>query len=165
MVREIKLKVNGILYELAVKSNQTLAEALRDNLGLLGTKIGCNEGECGTCTIIINGRTVVSCLMLAVQADGAEITTIEGLSSKEGLHPVQQAFVEAGAIQCGFCTPGMVMSTVTLLEEHPNPTDKEIKEGLAGNLCRCTGYQQIFDAVKLAAKKMKRKEDQKDEKV
>jgi len=165
MVREIKLKVNGLLYELAVKSNQTLAEVLRDNLGLLGTKIGCDEGECGACTIIINGRTVVSCLMLAVQVDGAEITTIEGLSSKEGLHPVQQAFVEAGAIQCGFCTPGMVMSTVALLEEHSNPIDKEIKEGLAGNLCRCTGYQQIFDAVKLAAKKLKRKEDQKDEKA
>ncbi len=165
MVREIKLKVNSILYELAVQNNQTLAEALIDNLGLLGTKIGCDEGECGACTVIVNGKTVTSCLMLAVQADGAEITTIEGLSSKEELHPVQQAFVESGAIQCGFCTPGMVMSTVALLKEHPNPTDKEIKEGLAGNLCRCTGYQQIFDAVKLAARKLKRKEDQKDEEV
>ena len=165
MVREIKLKVNGILYELAVKSDQTLAEALRYNLGLLGTKIGCNEGECGACTVIVNGKAITSCLMLAIQADGAEITTIEGLSSKEELHPVQQAFVEAGAIQCGFCTPGMVMSTVALLEEHSNPTDKEIKEGIAGNLCRCTGYQQIFDAVKLAVRKLKRKEDQKDEEV
>ena len=165
MVREIKLKVNGILYELAVKSDQTLAEALRYNLGLLGTKIGCNEGECGACTVIVKGKAITSCLMLAIQADGAEITTIEGLSSKEELHPVQQAFVEAGAIQCGFCTPGMVMSTVALLEEHSNPTDKEIKEGIAGNLCRCTGYQQIFDAVKLAVRKLKRKEDQKDEEV
>jgi len=163
MLKEIRLKVNDVLYELTVKTNQTLAEALRDNLGLIGTKIGCNEGECGACTVIINRRTIVSCLMLAVQADGAEITTIEGLSSKGKLHPVQQAFVEAGAIQCGFCTPGMVMSTIALLEEHPNPTDKEIKEGLDGNLCRCTGYQQIFNAVKLASRKLKREEDKKNE--
>ncbi len=163
MVKEIILKVNGISYELMVKSNQTLAEVLRDNLGLIGTKIGCNEGECGACTVIVNGRTITSCLMLAVQADGAEIMTIEGLSPKESLSPIQQAFVETGAIQCGFCTPGMVMSTVALLEEHPNPTNELIKEGLAGNLCRCTGYQQIFEAVKLSARKLKRKDNQKNE--
>jgi len=165
MFKEIILKVNGISYELMVKTNQTLAEVLRDNLGLIGTKIGCSEGECGACTVIVNGRTITSCLMLAVQADRSEITTIEGLSSKDSLSPVQQAFVETGAIQCGFCTPGMVMSTVALLKEHPNPTDELIKEGLAGNLCRCTGYQQIFEAVKLAVKKLKIKENQKNDEV
>jgi len=156
MFKEITLKVNGISYELAVKTNQTLAEVLRDHLGLTGTKIGCNEGECGACTVMVNGRTIVSCLMLAVQADGEEITTIEGLSSKDKLHDVQQAFIESGAIQCGFCTPGMVMSTTALLRENPDPSDEEIQEGLAGNLCRCTGYQQIFEAVKLAAKKLEK---------
>ena len=156
MFKEITLKVNGISYELAVKTNQTLAEVLRDHLGLTGTKIGCNEGECGVCTVMVNGRTIVACLLLAVQADGEEITTIEGLSSKDKLHDVQQAFIESGAIQCGFCTPGMVMSTTALLRENPDPSDEEIQEGLAGNLCRCTGYQQIFEAVKLAAKKLEK---------
>ncbi|ADL12003.1 (2Fe-2S)-binding protein [Acetohalobium arabaticum] len=155
MVNEIALTVNGTKYELAVKGHQTLADVLRDELGLIGTKVGCGEGECGACTVMVDGRTVTSCLMLAAQADGCEIITIEGLAEDaEGeLHPVQEAFVEAGAIQCGFCTPGFVMSTVALLEEYPDPTEEQIREGLAGNLCRCTGYQQIFDAVELAKEK------------
>jgi len=156
MFKEIKLKVNGMLYELVVKTNRTLAEVLRENLGLLGTKIGCDEGECGACTVMVNGKIVTSCLMLAVQADGEEITTIENFTSNSKLSEIQEAFIESGAIQCGFCTPGMIMSTIALLRENPDPTDEEIREGLAGNLCRCTGYQQIFNAVKLAARKLKR---------
>jgi len=156
MFKEIKLKVNGMLYELVVKTNQTLADVLRENLGLLGTKIGCDEGECGACTVMVNGKIVTSCLMLAVQADGEEITTIENFTSNGKLSEIQEAFIESGAIQCGFCTPGMIMSTIALLRKNPDPTDEEIREGLAGNLCRCTGYQQIFNAVKLAARKLRR---------
>ena len=130
---------------------------LREKLGLLGTKIGCGEGECGACTVLMNGKTVTSCLVLAVQADGADIVTIEGLEKTDGtLHPVQEAFVEAGAVQCGYCTPGMVMSTIALLEKHPDPSEDQIREGLTGNLCRCTGYQKIFEAVQIASKKMRR---------
>lgn len=151
MIKNIRLQVNSVCYELDVETHHTLAEVLRNKLGLLGTKIGCNEGECGACTVLVDGRSVTSCLMLACQADGCEITTIEGLS-KNGEHPIQQAFVETGAIQCGFCTPGMIMSTAALLKEHPNPTEEQIRKGLVGNLCRCTGYQKIFEAVTLAAK-------------
>ena len=130
---------------------------LREKLGLLGTKIGCGEGECGACTVLMNGKTVTSCLVLAVQAEGADIVTIEGLEKTDGtLHPVQEAFVEAGAVQCGYCTPGMVMSTIALLEKHPDPSEDQIREGLTGNLCRCTGYQKIFEAVQIASKKMRR---------
>ncbi|MEG1603933.1 MAG: (2Fe-2S)-binding protein [Cloacibacillus sp.] len=155
--RELNFIVNGKAQRVAVRTNWTLAQVLREQLGLLGTKVGCGEGECGACTVIMNGRTVTSCLVLAVQAEGAEIITIEGLSSEDGkiLHPIQAAFIEAGAIQCGYCTPGMVMSTLALLEKHPDPTDEEIRYGLTGNLCRCTGYQKIFDAVKKAAKKIR----------
>lgn len=153
---KIKLNVNGLDHEVLVRNNWSLAKILRDELGLLGTKIGCGEGECGACTVIMNGRTVTSCLVLAPQANGAKVVTIEGLSGKNGeLHPIQEAFVEAGAIQCGFCTPGFVMSTLALLEKYPDPTEEQIKTELAGNLCRCTGYQKIFDAVKLASKKLK----------
>ena len=153
---KIKLKVNGFDQEILVRNNWSLAKVLRDELGLMGTKIGCGEGECGACTVLMNGKTVTSCLVLAPQADGAEITTIEGLSGKDGkLHPIQEAFVEAGAIQCGFCTPGFVMSTLALLNKYPDPTDEQIKKELAGNLCRCTGYQKIFEAVRLASKKLK----------
>lgn len=156
MFKEIVLNVNGMLYKIIVKNNQTLAEVLREKLGLLGTKIGCDEGECGACTVIMNGRTVTSCLILAVQADGEEIITIEGITDRNKLYyTVKKAFVECGAIQCGFCTPGMILSTVSLLNQNPEPSDEEIKEGLSGNLCRCTGYIQIFEAVKLAVNRLK----------
>lgn len=156
-VKILNCTVNGKAQQIMVQTNWTLAQVLREQLGLLGTKIGCGEGECGACTVLMNGKTVTSCLVLAVQAEGADIVTIEGLGSEDGktLHPVQEAFVEAGAIQCGYCTPGMVMSTVALLEKYPDPTDTQIREGLTGNLCRCTGYQKIFEAVQIASKKMR----------
>lgn len=153
----LRFNVNGRDQEILVRTNWTLAQALREQLGLLGTKIGCGEGECGACTVLLNGRTVTSCLVLAVQAEGAKIVTIEGLASPDGdsLHPVQEAFVESGAIQCGYCTPGMVMSAVALLEKYPEPTEEQVREGLTGNLCRCTGYQKIFEAVERASQKMR----------
>ncbi len=156
MSQKISLTVNGNKYELVIEGHETLADVLRNELGLTGTKIGCGEGECGACTVLVDGETVTSCIMLAAQADGSKVTTIEGLTarSEDELHPVQKAFVEAGAIQCGFCTPGFVMSTVNLLERNPDPSEAEIREGLAGNLCRCTGYQQIFEAVELAREKL-----------
>lgn len=152
----LKCTVNGQPQEIMVRTSRTLAQVLREDLGLLGTKVGCGEGECGACTVMVDGRTVTSCLMLAVEAEGAEIMTIEGLAGTDGgLHPVQTAFVEAGAIQCGYCTPGMVMSTVALLRKHPEPTEAQIREGLTGNLCRCTGYQKIFEAVRSASDRMR----------
>ena len=154
--KELNFTVNGRAQRLNIQTSRTLAQVLRDELGLLGTKIGCGEGECGACTILMNGKTVTSCLVLAVQAEGADIITIEGLSSDgDILHPVQQSFVDVGAIQCGYCTPGMVMSTVALLGKYPDPTEEQIKEGLTGNLCRCTGYQKIFEAVRLASKRIR----------
>lgn len=156
--RTISLTVNGLPYEVDVKPNRTLLDVLREDLGLLGTKCGCGEGECGACTVLMNGESVTSCLVPAIQADKANITTIEGLSEGDKLHPIQEAYVEAGAVQCGFCTPGFVISTLVLLRKYPDPTEEQIREGLAGNLCRCTGYQKIFDAVRLAAKKMAVKE-------
>lgn len=153
---KIKFRVNGLDQEVLVRNNWSLAKVLRDELGLMGTKVGCGEGECGACTVLMNGKTVTSCLVLAPQANGTEIITIEGLCGKDGkLHPIQEAYVEAGAIQCGFCTPGFVMSTLALLNKYPDPTDEQIKNELAGNLCRCTGYQKIFEAVRLASKKLK----------
>lgn len=155
--KTISFTVNGKPQKVIVKTSWTLASVLREKLGLLGTKIGCGEGECGACTVLMNGKTVTSCLVLAVQADGADIVTIEGLEKADGsLHPVQQAFIEAGAIQCGYCTPGMVMSAIALLEKHPDPTEEQVREGLTGNLCRCTGYQKIFDAVQIASQKIRR---------
>lgn len=152
----LNFTVNGKKQQVMIQTNWTLAQVLREQLGLLGTKIGCGEGECGACTVIMDGKTVTSCLVLAVQAEKADIITIEGLDSgSEKLHPVQEAFVEVGAIQCGYCTPGMVMSTVALLTRHPDPTDEQIRESLTGNLCRCTGYQKIFEAVRLASQKMR----------
>jgi len=152
----LKFTVNGRPQELWVRASHTLSQVLRDDLGLLGTKVGCGEGECGACTVMVDGRTVASCLMLAVEAEGSEVMTIEGLAAEDGaLHPVQEAFVEAGAIQCGYCTPGMVMSTVALLKKHPRPDEAQIREGLTGNLCRCTGYQKIFEAVQSASEKMR----------
>jgi aerobic carbon-monoxide dehydrogenase small subunit len=143
----ISLTVNGKPHELAVEANQILVDLLRYDLGLTGTKKGCGTGECGACTVILNGKPVNACLVLAIQANGAEILTIEGLKPPEGLHPLQQAFVEKGAIQCGFCTPGMILSASRLLKQNPNPTETEIRTALSGNLCRCTGYQKIVEAV------------------
>jgi carbon-monoxide dehydrogenase small subunit len=151
----LNLTVNQNKYNLKVKSNKRLLDVLRDDLHFTGVKEGCGVGECGACTIIMDGEIVNSCMILAGQADGSEIITIEDLESEQGLHPIQSAFIEAGAVQCGFCTPGMVLSTLNLLEENKNPTREEVKDGLAGNFCRCTGYKQIIDAVMLAAEKMK----------
>jgi len=147
----IKLFVNKRMFELAVAPNRTLAQVLREDLNLPGTKIGCGVGDCGACTVILNGRPVNSCLVLAVQAHEGDITTIEGVSKGQRLHPIQQAFIEHGAVQCGFCTPGMVLSAKHLLERNPKPTEYEIREALSGNLCRCTGYQKIVEAVQAAS--------------
>ena len=151
---ELNLIVNGDLYRLHVESRVTLLEVLRDELGLMGTKEGCGLGECGACTVIMDGKAVNSCLVLATEADGKQVTTIEGLADGDRLHPIQQAFVEHGGLQCGFCTSGMIMSTKALLDENPEPTDDEIKKAIAGNLCRCTGYTKIFDSIKAAARSM-----------
>lgn len=151
----ISLKVNGDVYEVAVDPWRTLVEVLRDDLNLTGTKVGCQTGDCGACTIIMDGRTVSSCLTLAVEAGGREITTIEGLAHGEELHPLQQAFVDHGAVQCGYCSPGMIMSGKYLLDKNPDPTEEDIRRGLSGNLCRCTGYNRIVEAIDVTAKKMK----------
>lgn len=153
----ITLTVNTCCHEIAVSPNRTLAQVLREDLGLLGTKIGCGIGDCGACTVILDGRPVNSCLVLAVQANGSEITTIEGVAEGDTLHPIQEAFIEAGAIQCGFCTPGMILSAINLLDTQAKPTEKEIREALSGNLCRCTGYQKIVEAVQAASKKMRKR--------
>ena len=150
----IKLKVNGVFHEVWVKSNETLLEVLRTKLGLTGPKRGCDVGDCGACTVIINGKAVPSCLVLAVDAVGKEIVTIEGLSEGDELHPLQKAFLEHGAIQCGYCTPGMIMAAKALLDENPDPTEDEIKMAISGNLCRCTGYIKIIEAIRAAAKSM-----------
>ena len=155
---EIILNVNKINYKVAVEPQRTLVEVLRDTLGLTGTKKSCSEGECGACTVLMDGRPVASCLVLALDAQGKEITTIEGLSEGERLHPIQEAFVKHAAIQCGFCTPGMVMSAKALLDENPKPTATEVRKGISGNLCRCTGYQQIVDAILAASQAMAKKE-------
>ncbi|MFH1113883.1 MAG: (2Fe-2S)-binding protein [Pseudomonadota bacterium] len=155
MKRDIVLKVNGTTYNVTVESHRTLVEVLRDTLGLTGTKKSCNEGECGACTVLMDGKPVASCLVLAVAAQGKEITTIEGLAAGMKLDPVQEAFVKLTAIQCGFCTPGMVLTAKALLDENPDPTSTEVRRAISGNLCRCTGYQQIVDAVMAAAETMK----------
>jgi carbon-monoxide dehydrogenase small subunit len=155
MKRDIVLKVNGKSYNLTVETHRTLVEVLRETLGFTGTKKSCNEGECGACTVLMDGKPVASCLVLAVAAQGKEITTIEGLNRGEKLHPVQEAFVKHTAIQCGFCTPGMIMAAKALLDANPEPTAKEVRMAISGNLCRCTGYQQIVDAVMAAAAAMK----------
>ena len=150
----LTLKVNGAQRQLAVNPNATLVEVLRKELGLTGTKVGCGEGDCGACTVLLDGKPVNSCLVLALQTEGREVTTIEGISDGIHLHPVQQAFVDKGAVQCGFCSPGMVLSSKALLESNPHPTDTEIRAGLSGNLCRCTGYQKIVEAVADAAQRL-----------
>jgi len=148
MKRLIHLTINDRPYEVAVEPNQTLVDLLRYQLGLTGTKKGCEMGDCGSCTVIMDGKTVNSCLILALQANGRKIRTIEGLETDQGLHPVQEAFVEKGAIQCGFCSSGMILSAKSLLDQNPEPNETEIRRALSGNLCRCTGYQKIIEAVK-----------------
>ena len=155
MKRIINLRVNDIDYEIAVEPRRLLVEALRYDLGLTGTRIGCSIGDCGACTVLIDGVPSFSCLVLAVEAEGHDIQTIEGVADGNKLHPVQEAFVEVGAIQCGFCTPGMVLSALALLNNNPDPTEDEIRRALSGNLCRCTGYQKIIEAVQDAARRMK----------
>jgi carbon-monoxide dehydrogenase small subunit len=156
----IHLTVNGQPYELAVEPHWTLLETLREQLSLTGSKEGCGTGDCGACSMILRepqderGKLITSCLMLAPEADGCEVTTIEGLARNGDLHPVQQAFIDAGGVQCGFCTPGMIMAAKALLDRKPQPTLEDVREGLAGNLCRCTGYAKIYEAVLAAAERM-----------
>ncbi|MBI5523887.1 MAG: (2Fe-2S)-binding protein [Desulfarculus sp.] len=151
----IEITVNGDRYEVAIDPWRSLAEVLREDLRLTGTKIGCNQGDCGACTVLINGRSVSSCLTLAVEAHQREVTTIEGLAkTPQELHPIQEAFVEKGAVQCGFCTGGMIMSAKHLLDKNPQPTELEIRQGLSGNLCRCTGYNKIVEAIGDAARRL-----------
>ena len=143
--------INGRPYEASIEPNRTLLEVVRDELRLTGAKEGCGTGDCGACSMIVDGRLVTSCLMLAPQADGAQITTIEGLARDGQLHPVQQAFIDHGAVQCGFCIPGMILAGKALLDANPRPTREEIRQAIAGNLCRCTGYTRIVDAIAAAA--------------
>jgi aerobic carbon-monoxide dehydrogenase small subunit len=147
----ISLTVNGEPHEAEIWAGESLLFALRERLGLPGSKNACEQGECGSCSVLLDGKLVCACLVLAAQADGHELVTVEGLAEGESLHPVQEAFVETGAVQCGFCTPGLVVATVDLLARTPQPSDDEIREALSGNLCRCTGYAKILDAVRLAA--------------
>ena len=149
---KISMKVNGEVREHDVEPRTLLVHYLREIVGLTGTNIGCDTSSCGACTVLVNGESVKSCTMLAVQADGTDITTIEGLADGDRMHPMQEAFREHHALQCGYCTPGMVMAAVSLLKEHPNPTEREVREGLEGNLCRCTGYHNIVQAILAASK-------------
>lgn len=151
---DVGVTVNGTRYERTVEPRLLLSDFLRHNLGLTGTHVSCEHGVCGSCTILFDGQPVRSCLMFAVQANGHEILTVEGLGTPEDLHPLQEAFWEAHSVQCGFCTPGILMTLVPFLEENPNPNESEIRAAISGNLCRCTGYQHIVDGVKLAAQKM-----------
>jgi carbon-monoxide dehydrogenase small subunit len=151
---QVSVIVNGTKYERAVEPRMLLVDFIRHELGLTGTHVGCEHGVCGTCTVLLDGEPVRSCLMFAVQANGHEVRTVEGLGTIDKLHPLQEAFREAHALQCGFCTPGFLMTLVPFLEENQKPSEEEIREALAGNLCRCTGYQHIVEAVKLASQKM-----------
>ncbi len=153
--RHVALRVNGETYELLTYPHRTLLEVLREDLHLTGAKESCGQGACGTCTVLLDGAPVRSCLLLAVEAEGREVTTIEGLAAGGKLHPVQEAFVEQHAIQCGFCAPGMILTAKALLDLHPDPTDVEIRHAISGNICRCTGYAKIVDAVKAASAKEK----------
>lgn len=147
----LTLKVNDEVYQLEVRPNRTLLDVIREECGLTGTKQGCGNGECGACTVLLDGEPVNSCLVLALQANGKNVTTIEGLSQRGKLHPIQEAFIARGAVQCGFCTPGMVLSVKALLDKNPNPQEPEIRQALTGNFCRCTGYQKIVEAVQSLA--------------
>ncbi len=153
--KTISLSVNGISYEASIEPRMTLADLLRGELALTGTHVGCEHGVCGACTVLLDGRAVRACLMLAVQADGASLTTVEGLETDGELHPIQQAFVEEHGLQCGFCTPGFLMTVHELLENSPDPSDDQIRDALGGQVCRCTGYQSILRSVRLAAAKLR----------
>jgi carbon-monoxide dehydrogenase small subunit len=155
--KKISIRINGVEHSREVEPRLLLVHFLRDVVGLTGTHIGCETSICGACTVMLNGTAVKSCTVLAVQADGADVLTIEGLAQGEKLHPIQEAFWECHGLQCGFCTPGMILTTHQLLMRNPQPTEDEIRHALDGNLCRCTGYQHIVDAVQYAAKRMKRK--------
>lgn len=159
MKQQLELKVNGINHIVSVEPGDTLLKVLREKLDLTGTKESCSTGSCGACTVLLNGKTVRSCITLAVQAAGMEVTTIEGLIKKEGdheyLHPIQESFIENFAVQCGYCTPGMILTAKELLDENPDPTEEEVREAMMGNLCRCTGYVKIVEAVLDAGKKMR----------
>ena len=150
-MQKLSLEINGDSVQVGAPEHWTLCEVLRYRLGLTGTKQGCDKGDCGACTVLLDGRPVLSCILLAALAEGKEVTTIEGLADGDVLHPMQQAFHECHALQCGYCTPGMIMAAVSLLDEVPNPTEAEVREGLEGNLCRCTGYHNIVKAVLQAA--------------
>lgn len=154
-MKEIKFTLNGKPCDVAVKPWRTLLEMIREDFNLTGTKEGCGEGECGSCTVIMGGKAVNSCLVPAAEADNQEVITIEGLADGEKLHPIQQAFVNLSGMQCGFCTPGMIMSAKALLERHPSPSEADIREGIAGNFCRCTGYTKIIESIQAASEAMK----------
>jgi len=153
-LKQISLTVNQHNYQLTVPPWRTLLEIIREDLGLTGTKEGCSLGECGACTLLMDGKAVNSCLVLATEADGKEITTVEGLAKGNKLHPLQQAFIDHGGLQCGFCTPGMILAAKALLDSNPTPTEGEIKQAISGNLCRCTGYAKIIESIKAAAENM-----------
>jgi carbon-monoxide dehydrogenase small subunit len=159
--KEISLKINNESYVRKVAVNRTLLEFLREDIGLTGAKEGCNEGECGACTVLFNGKAVNSCLMLAIEADGANILTIEGLAKGDKLHPLQQAFIDEGAVQCGFCTPGMIMTGKAIIDEYGNPSEEEIRKLMEGNLCRCTGYTRVIKTVKHTADSLADKSEKK----
>jgi len=152
---KLRMKINGSWREAETRPDRLLLDLLREDLGLTGTKKGCGEGECGACTVIMNGQAVLSCLLPAFKADGAEILTVEGIAHRGRLHPLQQAFLDEGAVQCGYCSPGMLLSAKALLDEDPQPSTEDIKEAISGNLCRCTGYARIIRAVQAAAREMR----------
>ncbi len=155
MKREVRIKINGRIYQEEVEPRLLLSYFLRENAGLTGTHIGCVIGECGACTVLVDGKLVKSCLLFSVQVDGKEILTVEGMAKNGDLHTIQEAFVQKYGLQCGYCTPGMILAAHNLLSHNPNPTDDEIRKGLSGNLCMCTGYMQIVEAVKEAARNLK----------
>ena len=157
MKKELKLTVNGQPYELYVKPNTLLVDVLRKELGLTGTKRGCNSSACGACTVVLNGMAVKSCSILALQANGGEVLTVEGLAEGAKLHPIQKAFLDYGALQCGFCSPGVLLNSLDLLQKNPQPDEEEIKEGISGNMCRCGGYDNIVKAIQEAASELARK--------
>ena len=155
MERIIYLNVNSEQHEVIVRPRESLLDVLRNKLNLTGTKKGCNEGDCGACTVLMDGKSVNACLVLAVEAEGRKIMTVEGMADGPNLHPLQEAFIKCGGFQCGFCTPGMLMSAKALIDENPDPTEEEIRKGISGNLCRCTGYAKIVESIKEAAQSMK----------
>jgi len=155
MKRIVRITINGLLREVAVPANRTLLDLLREDLDLTGTKHGCGEGDCGACTVLLDGEPVNACLILAAEAEGREVTTIEGLADGSLLHPVQQAFVDSGAVQCGYCTPGMVLVAAALVARNPSPTESDVRHAISGNFCRCTGYQKIVEAVLTASARVR----------